>query len=73
MAAPSYKRRYQRYERVDLAILNSFSIEKRLAGFAPEHVLMALPKVLLQSLDRRYVASLPLDLKEKIQQKLQDS
>jgi len=69
----AYGKGLQSYEKVELAILNSFPIEKRLAGLTPEQVLIALPNVLLRALDKRYVASLPVELQEKIQRKLRET
>jgi hypothetical protein len=53
--------------------IEKMPIEERLAGLAPEQVVLALPLELLRALPDEYIRSLPTEIQEQVRKRLQEA
>jgi hypothetical protein len=58
------------YEEMFQKLVEAMPVEKRLAGLAPEQVILALPVEVLRMLSEEHLRSLPADVQETIKKRL---
>ena len=61
------------FEELFQKTIEAMPIEKRLAGLAPEQVVLALPLELLRALPEEYLRSLPAEIQEQVRKRLQEA
>ncbi len=61
------------YEELFQKLVEAMPLEKRLAGLAPEVLILALPVEVLRVLPAEYLSSLPGEVQEKIQKRLREA
>ena len=61
------------YEEMFQKLVEAMPLEKRLAGLAPEQVVLALPLELLRALPEEYLRSLPAEIQEQVRKRLQEA
>jgi hypothetical protein len=68
---PGFEELFQKsIEKATRKMLEAMPLEERLAGLAPEQLILALPVEVLRVLPEEYLRSLPGEVQEQVQKRL---